>query len=216
MQKIQPAGIRFQVAPYDKENATYIQLINFVNGIQLPGYSKKVGFAEPVDPINCLTNFILRMWETEYLRPSARIDPVKSIEYRLNHAPYTSIVSCTYEYPMISPEYLADRRFVDWLNAFYEDVNKKKPLSYMLKKYKRKGRLTEVDDLDVSQYGFTRPDHLLRHVFKLIEEKKHPLEHIQHFYRQCATIYFKQTDMKPYDSSLNKVVNQVLRNQINR
>jgi len=199
----------FTKAPFDKEYSTYIQVIKFCTGKEIPGYSKKVGFLETVDPVNCLTNFILRMYVGGYLRPNGNIDPVNEIIYSLNKNPYTWIVTCTYDYFDLNPEYLQETRLVHWLNAFYEDIEAKKSLDFIQRKYHRRGRETPYNELDVNGHYFTNPLHLGRHVQKILERNRYPMGHVVHFYQQCKQKYFEQYNCEKADHLVNSIVQRL-------
>lgn len=197
----------FQRAEYDKVNSTYRQTIHFINGKTIDGYSKRIGFAESVDPINCLTNFVLRMYIKGYLRPCPEIDPVDFVDYRYNHS-NEPIMSCYYEYPTFNPAVIeAHPRLVQWVGQFYEDLQKELPLEQMQAKYHRRGRVGSVYELDINHTAFVKPDHLVRKVLRLIKEGIHPTAHIAQFYRQCMAKYFPRLEaaqVQRYNSILDK------------
>jgi hypothetical protein len=198
----------FNSAPYDRENSTYKQYIFFTNGKMIEGYSKKVGFAEPVDATNCLTNFILRMYIKGYLRPGTRYDPIDNITYLYNKT-NQHIVTCYYDFPEFNPEILSDEKKVSWITNFYKDINDGKKLSYIEKKYHRRGRKTSEPTLDVTTHAFVSPDHLIRKIKVLFQEGRFSMEQITHFYRQAFQIYFPKDfasdKKKDYDSYVLKL-----------
>jgi hypothetical protein len=196
------ANKKFETAPFDTDNATYMQVIRFLNGKVIPGYSKKVGFEENVDPTNTLTNFILRMYIKGYLRSGTKITPVKEIEYKLNHPPYTTIVTCTYTMPYLNPEYLRDKRLRSWLNGFYQAIEDGKPVKHIQHNFYRQGRIAEVDRLDSNQHGFLNPRHLLQYCIKLIDADAYPIGHIIHFYQNCKNKYFSRVDTQQVDAQM--------------
>ncbi|MDF9795327.1 hypothetical protein OKW21_000590 [Catalinimonas alkaloidigena] len=193
---------KFELAPYDTDNATYMQVIRFLNGKVIPGYSKKVGFDENVDPTNTLTNFILRMYVKGYLRPSKRITPVKEIEYKLNQPPYTTIVTCTYKMPYLNPEYLRDKRLSKWLSGFYDAIERGQPKEHIERNFHRQGRASEVDKLDSNVHAFLNPRHLLQYCIELIEKNEYPIGHIIHFYQNCKNKYFSRIDTRKFDNEM--------------
>ena len=204
------ANRKFEQAEYDKVSSTYRQVIYFINGKTLDGYSKKIGFSEPVDPTNCLTNFILRMYIRGYLRPCAEIDPVDRIEYRYNKS-HEKIVTCYYDFPDFNPEVISHNvGLVNWVSHFYEDTARLS-LEEMITKYHRSGRQASSDELDINQHAYHTPDHLVRKVLRLIQDGNFALEHIAHFYRQCKEKYFPnlggQTSEK-YDAIVLKMLNR--------
>lgn len=193
-------------------NATYRQTIYFVNGRKIDGYSKKIGFVEPVDPINCLTNFILRMYISEYLlKGSTRIDPVRHIDYCYNHT-HSHILTCRYDFVELNPAIIETQpRLVQWIGQFYKDLDNKLAPEQMQAKYHRRGRAAYNSDLDINQNGYLNPDQLVRKVVQLIRDGLHPLPHIGHFYRQCMEKYFNsvsQQDIVYYNTIVNKMINR--------
>lgn len=200
----------FQQAEYDMVNATYRQTIYFANGKTIDGYSKRIGFVEPIDPVNCLTNFILRMYIRGYLRECNDIDRVRYIEYHYNHT-YEPIVRCFYEYPDFNPSVIEHQpRLVKWLSHFYEDASRL-PLDAMQAKYHRRGRACEEFELDINQHGFIRPEHLVRKVVSLLRQGQYPAAHIGHFYRQCKEKYFPNLGYEKsekYDAIVLKMLNR--------
>ena len=199
---------KFTDAPFDKQDSTYMQKITFVNGKVILGYSKRVGFAEIVDPTNCITNFILRMFRDEYLRPSQKVDPVESITYSLNKPPYDWIVTCYYRYFDLSSEWILNKRFSNWITSFYDDINAGKSTEYIIKKYYRSGRVSNIDELNFNNHAFTRPDHLVKYAVKLHESGKYPPEQIKHFYINAKEKYFSGQDTENYD----RIVSNLLQN----
>lgn len=199
----------FENAPFDKYEATYVQIIQFCTGKEIPGYSKKVGFEETVDPVNCLTNFILRMYIRGYLRPHAEIDPVKSITYSLNRNPYTWIVTCSYDYFDLNPEYLKEPRLIHWLNAFYQDIESRKSLDFINRKYHRRGRETPFHELDINGHCFFNPLHLARHVQKVLERNRYPIGHVIHFYQQSKRKFFEQQNCEKADSIVDSIIQRM-------
>lgn len=199
----------FDKAPYDRENSTYRQKIRFLNGKIIDGYSKKMGFVEPIDPNNCLTNFILRMYLLGYLRICDRIDPVDYIEYRWNHN-QELIMTCYYEYPEFNPEILRNNMvLVKWTNDFYKDIARNKPLSYMEKKYHRRGREAKTNELDVNQIAFSSMDHVVSKIKYLLNTGKYSIDEIIYFYRKVIEVQFKREKpqvVSQYNMHVNDMV----------
>ena len=201
---------KFATAPYDRENATYRQTIFFTNGKSVDGYSKKVGFNEPVDSTNCLTNFILRMYLSGYLRANSDKTPIHYIDYQFNKTS-DHIATLYYLYPEPDPSQATNVRFLNWLTNFYRDVNEGKNLVYIEKKYYRNGRESREHKLDPEKHLILSPDHLISKVKLLVREGQYSSGEIQYYFRQCMQKFFPQKvqtpEMKSYENFVNRLVN---------
>jgi len=197
---------KFNESSYDRVNSTYVQIIYFENGKHIVGYSKKVGHLEAVDPIYCLTNFILRMYRDGYLRPSPKVTPVECIVYELNQPRRGWIVTCYYDRYDISPDWISDKILVKWLSDFYRDIRNNKSLDYILEKYGRRGRSERSLVLNPNKITFTNLNHLLDYVEKLLDSRRYSPGEIKHFYIQCRQKFVEDATIDNCDHMVNVLV----------
>jgi hypothetical protein len=160
---------------WDKDNSTFIQRIVFYhNQREMMGYSKKINFHERNDKDALLINWILRMYRDGYLDPkNTRIDSIEYIEYYRNTKPHpTLIFRLFYKYPEWNPEFLGNIRLVNFINRFYDMVDKGKTVDEICKALYVSNYSKAVDPLDLSTKRFMNERDLTNYCSELITKNK--------------------------------------------
>jgi hypothetical protein len=110
-------------AKYDKDHATFEQIIFLSNGKQFIGYSKKMGYDEKADKVALLKNWILRMFKAGYLNPEniGTQKEIDQIDYFLNDHIKQPILILKYDhYEVVHPEWATNNfKIIQFLDTYY-------------------------------------------------------------------------------------------------
>lgn len=186
-----PTTNKFTRGIWDKTGSTFIQRIMFRNSQrEMLGYSKKVAFNERNDKDALLTNWILRMYRDGYLDPkNTSKDAIDFIEYYQNTQPEpTLIIRLYYTYPEWNPAYLSNKRLVNFINRFYDGIEKGHTATEIYNRLYIRSHSREADPLDLSTMRFSNERHLSNYCAKLMADGK-PQGEVEHFFHQYKEKY---------------------------
>ncbi len=161
------------------------------------GYSKMVGYTEPIDKGTCLFNMHFRLWEQGYMREGKHLNtrgtlimPVEYMAYYRNHTnvpvyfffPTHAEPQMGYEWPI---------RFVEKIDSFYQDMLSGASLADLRNKYyvsRTKAALVQ------DQFDLTRPrfysDIALRGYADGLRKKNVPGKLIEDFVAKYSQKFF--------------------------
>jgi len=189
---------KFNGAKWDPLTSTFSQIIYFKNGNEITGYSRKIGFTEKKGEVECLCNFILRMYRYGYLNQDNhdknRIDYVEYYHLAVNRRNPPKIIRMYYTFPEFGHGYLNwSNEFVKWIDKFYEMIAAKKTMQEIWDAlYFAKSKKEDyIDALALDPPRFRNATHLANYCAWLIENTKRPKGEVEHFYRKYMEKYFK-------------------------
>jgi hypothetical protein len=177
---------------WDREGSTYVRIITFTDGKQLTGYSKKIGNNERRNPVDGLTNWILRDYIGGYLdarSDKAIANPTSRIDYYLNQT-QDRIISLTYAAPDWTQKAAENKKLFNWINRFYAMIRAGKPSSEIENFLMVRTRERNRDELDYSVQRFFTLSDLNFYFNLLLEQKRYTAEAIHHFYREYKLKWF--------------------------
>ncbi len=177
---------------WDRQGSTYVRIISFADGKEMTGYSKKINFTERRNPVDALTNFILRDYMGGYLdakSEKALANPTIRIDYYLNRT-QERIVSLTYVTPDWTQKGAENKKLLNWVNRFYAMIRSGKSPAEIEDALMVRTRERNRDELDTSYQRFFTLTDLNYYFNMLLDQKKYPEEAVHHFYRSYKEKYF--------------------------
>jgi hypothetical protein len=183
---------------WDKHNSTYFRVIRLQNGIELTGYSKKIGMEERRDKIELLINWIIRDFEAGYLDKNTtdpRITPTNYLEYYriVNYSAkeYEHVFTLDYYAPQwSSSKFMADKRLTSFMVRFYSMMRSNSTPTAIRSALYITTRAEKLDPLDYSKPRFLSREDVQFFAVKLRAEGKYTIEQIDHFMREYINKYF--------------------------
>jgi hypothetical protein len=188
---------RFSRGKWDKENSTYMQIVQFKSGRSLAGFSKKIDFHERNDKVSLLTNWILRMLRDGYLDPSnTRVDPIECIEYyevvtgeHLFNARYHTVEIISEN--MYESEYY--KPILKFLEIMYALIDQGKSAAKIYEKLYVRSRQKTFDPLDHTKKRFMNIGMLSKYAQDLVETGKAEVGAVENFVVKYSEMHFNAT-----------------------
>ena len=201
----------FHNAKFDKDDSYYMQEIKFINGKEIVGYSKKIGYAEKNDKDSLLGNWICRMYKDGYLDfTNETKDEIEYIKYYQNNVDEkgTNLLMLTlgYDYPVIEDLTLLTEKMARFLESFYHYVETQPTKVYQLL-YDSKRQKIE-DKFDTTKKRFLTKSHLEKYCRNLVEKNPKDRETIEDFWRKYIHAHFskKKNINEDNTSSISNII----------
>jgi hypothetical protein len=187
-----------QFRKWDKANSTFMRVLIMQNGIELTGYSKKIGMEEKRDKTDVLTNWIIRDFEQGYLNKN-NLDPrITALKYsdwyhRKSVTEFELMFSLYYDtVEWHDIKYAKNKKLVDFLNRFCylskhnATANTIRDQLYVTKRAER------LDPLSTEKPRFLSLEDLNFYMNRLQSEERFTNDQLQHFYTSYKQKYFQQ------------------------
>ena len=176
---------------YDSINSTFKHCFYLTNGIELIGYSKKVGYNESTNKINLLINQIIRFYSSSYLdkKSTGTSKELDQLQYFLNGNILDPILSLSYlSYEVMNVEWCNNNfKIIQFLDKFYHLISNDR--GHEIIRLKQIKRVKVRDTLSLERHRFLTVRSLNNYIKECLENKKASAGELTNFFHKYIAKY---------------------------
>ncbi|MCZ8020202.1 MAG: hypothetical protein O9302_03225 [Cyclobacteriaceae bacterium] len=182
---------------WDKANSTFMRVLILRNGIELTGYSKKIGMEEKRDKTDVLTNWIIRDFEQGYLNKNNTDPRITELNYsdwyhRKTSSDFELMFTLYYDtVEWHNIKYAENKKLVEFLNRFFYLSKKNATANTLRDQLYVVKRAERLDPLSVDKPRFLSLEDLNFYLNRLQNEDRFTADQLQHFYTSYKQKYFQ-------------------------